>query len=190
MVRIGLARQMQDMIEATPDAAGDMVKKIFGTQAKRSAIRAVFDDSQKFRAFEAKMGNIAKEVKSYQFVRIGSRTSFVDAEKQNAGILADAAGTVMDLGTKGVVGTTISATAKILKNLGGMDDSVAAQVAKLLVERNPDVVKQALTGPASRAASQAARAALVSQARPFARALAVGTGATTGSAVGTMGGPR
>lgn len=190
MVRIGLARQMQDMIEATPDAAGDMVKKIFGTQAKRSAIRAVFDDSQKFRAFEAKMGAIAKEVKSFQFVRTGARSSFVDAEKQNAGILADAAGTVMDLGTKGVVGTTISATAKILKNLGGMDDSVAAQVAKLLVERNPDVVKQALTGPASRAASQAARAALVSQARPFARALAVGTGATTGSAVGTMGGPR
>lgn len=189
MVRIGLARQMQDMIEATPDAAGDMVKKIFGTQAKRSAIRAAFDDSQKFRAFEAKMGNIAKEVKSFQFVRTGSRTSFVDAEKQNAGILADAAGTVMDLGTRGFVGTALSGAAKILKNLGGMDDSVAAQVAKLLVERNPDVVKEALTGPATRAASQAARAQLVSKARPIARALAVGTGATTGSGV-SQGGAR
>lgn len=190
MVRIGLARQMQDMIEATPDAAGDMVKKIFGTQAKRSAIRAVFDDSQKFRAFEAKMGNIAKEVKSFQYVRTGSRTAFVDAEKQNAGILADAAGTVMDLGTRGVVGTTLTATAKILKNLGGMDDAVAAQVAKLLIERDPAVVKEALTGPATRAASQAARAELISKARPIVRALATGAGATTGSSVATAGGRR
>lgn len=179
MMRVGLARQLQDMIEATPDTAGDMVRKIFGTPAKRSAIRAVFDNASDFRKFEAAMGRIAKESKAFRYVRTGSRTSFVDAEKQGAGIVADAAADVLTGG--GVTGTAFRGAAKILKDMGGMDQGVAAQVAKLLVERDPDVVRQALMPSVKRGGRQAATDELLRKARVLMRAMTLGGSAELGS---------
>jgi hypothetical protein len=181
VMRIGLARQMQDMLQTTPDAAGDMVKKIFGNQAKRNAIRAVFGNDREFRAFQAQMANIAKEAKSFQYVRTGSRTSFVDAEKQDAGILADAASGAVDMVTGTPVNTTLRAASKLLKDLGGMDEGVAREVARILVERDPNVVLRALTQSSRRAQNQTARNALLQRAAPIARALSVGGGAEIGS---------
>lgn len=184
MMKIGLARQIEDMIGATPDRAGDMVKKIFGTGSKRDAIRAVFDSDKAFRNFETKMANIAKEAKSFQFVRTGSRTAFVDAEKKDAGILADAASGVVDMSTGGVGSTALRGAAKILRDLGGMDEGVAREVAKILVERDPDVVRNALSTATNRANNQAARTLLLSRARPFVRALTVGASKDAGAKVG------
>lgn len=183
VMRIGLARQMQDMLEATPDAAGDMVKKIFGNQAKRSAIRAVFDDDRAFRAFEAKMAGIARETNAFRYVRTGSRTSIVDAEKQGAGILADAAVGAMDAAAGSGINTTIRAASKLLKDLGGMDEGVAAEVARIMIQRDPNAVLLALRPASQRVAGQAARDALLAKAAPIARALAVGGGAGMGTAV-------
>lgn len=181
MVRMGLARQIQDMIEATPDTAGDMVKKIFGTQGKRSAIRAAFDSPADFRRFEAEMGRVARETKSYRYVRTGSRTSFVDAEKQNAGNLADAAGVAMDAATGGVANATIRGLMKLLRDSGGMDPAVAREVAELLVERDPSAVLKALAPAAKQAGRQAATNALLGRARALVRAGTVGGSAELGS---------
>ena len=180
MMRIGLARQMQDMLEATPDAAGDMVKKIFGNQAKRSAIRATFDNDRAFRAFETRMRQLAKEAKSFQFVRTGSRTSFVDAEKDAVGVMADAATGAVDVATTGGLNSTIRGAAKLLKDMGGMDEEVAAEVARILIQRDPNTVVRALSQSARRVNNQAARDALLARAAPIARALSVGGSVTGG----------
>lgn len=180
MVRIGLARQIKDMVEATPAAAGDMVKKFFGTKAKRDAMRAVFDSDSAFRKFEAEMGRVAKETNAFRFVRTGSRTSFVDAEKADASILADAASGAADVASGGIAGASMRAVTKILRDLGGMDKEVAGEVAKLLVERDPDAVMAALTTPLKRMNNQSARAALVSKAKPLMKAISAGGGATVG----------
>jgi hypothetical protein len=181
MMRIGMARQMEDLLFATPDAAGDMVKKIFGNQAKRNAIRAVFDNDTAFRKFEAEMHKIAKETQAFRFVRTGSRTSFVDAEKQAAGTAAEFGAAAVDLSSGGGLGTTARGVFKLLRTMGGMDDRVAAEVAKILVEKDPNTVLRALSQSTNRLQNQAARDALLAKAAPFARALVAGGGATLGA---------
>lgn len=181
MMQIGLARQMQDMLQATPDAAGDMVKKIFGNQAKRSAIRAAFGNDTKFRAFEAEMARAAKEAKSFQYIRQGSRTSIVDAEKSAAGIASEAAGAVADIAGGGGVNLTLRATAKMLKDMGGMDEGVASEVAKILISRDPNLVVNALQPSTARMNNQAARTELMRKVGEITRALKVGV-ASSGSA--------
>lgn len=185
MVRIGLARQMEDMLSATPDAAGDMVKKIFGTKAKREAIRAAFPSANAFRSFESKMRRIAREAKSFRYVRTGSRTSFVDAEKADAGIVADAAQGALDMASGSMAGTTLRGVTRILRNLGGMDEGVAREVAKLLVEKDPDVVRRALSPSMNRQAAQSARTALMQRAQPFVRAITVGGSGDLGAGIAT-----
>ena len=185
VMQMGLARQMQDMLEATPDAAGDMVKKVFGNQAKRSAIRAAFGNDTKFRAFEAKMMNAAKEAKSFQYVRQGSRTSIIDAEKANAGIAAEAGGAIMDVASGNGVNVTMRAAAKMLKNVGGMDDQVAAEVAKILVQKDPSLVVRALAAPTARNQAQAARTELLRKAGALVRAGNVATSSNAASTYAT-----
>lgn len=184
MVKIGLARQLQDMVESTPDQAGDMVKKIFGTKAKRNAIRSVFDNASDFRKFEAELGRIAKETNSFRYVRTGSRTSFVDAEKQDAGILADAATGAMDMASGGVASTTVRAASKLLRDMGGMDEGVAKEVAAILIQRDPDAVLNALAQSGTQAQKQAARKALMLKAQPYVRALIASQGGEQGSNIG------
>lgn len=181
MMRIGLARQMEDMLFATPDAAGDMVKKVFGNQAKRNAIRATFESDTAFRKFEAEMQKIAKETNAFRFIRTGSRTSFVDAEKAAAGTAAEVGTAALDLASGGGLGTTARGAFKLLRSMGGMDDRVAAEVAKMLVEKDPNVVLRALSKSTNRLQNQAARDALLARAAPFVRALTVGGSAELGS---------
>lgn len=181
MMQIGLARQMQDMLEGTPDAAGDMVKKIFGNQAKRSAIRAAFGNDTKFRAFEAEMAKAAKEAKSFQYIRQGSRTSIVDAEKSAAGIASEAAGAVSEIATGGGLNVTLRATAKVLKDMGGMDEGVAREVAKILISKDPNLVLQALSPSMRRQSGQAVTTELLRKASEVMRALKVGAASNSAS---------
>lgn len=186
MLQIGLARQMQDMLQATPDAAGDMVKKVFGNQAKRNAIRAAFGNDTKFRAFEAEMARIAKEAKAFQYVRTGSRTSIVDAEKAAGGAASEVAGAIADVASGSGVNLTLRATAKMLKDMGGMDEGVAREVAKILVERDPNLVMKALSPSVNRAVKQQARAAIGQKVNAIVRGMAAGA-ATGGSYLVTGG---
>lgn len=178
VMRMGLARQMEDMLRDTPDKAGDMVKKIFGTEAKRNAIKAAFGDDAAFRRFEAKMGQIAKETDTYRFIRQGSRTSFVDAEKAGASAIGEVGA---DLLQNGAANATVNAVGKLLKSMGGMDDGVAAEVARILVSRDPKAVMAALKPAANRAAAQASRQKVFDAAQAIARGLTVGGSATAGA---------
>lgn len=174
MVRVGLARGLEDMIQSTPDKAGDVVKKIFGTPAKRNAIRAAFENATEFRKFEVAMKRLAKEGDVFRAVRTGSRTSFVDAEKQGFGAMADVAHTMAEGGIVGGGNATLRAAAKLIKSMGQMDDTTAAEVAKILVERDPNVVLRALAPSTKRAAGQAARDEFFRKASALVRAANVG----------------
>jgi hypothetical protein len=94
MVRVGLSRGLQDMVEGTPDAAGDVVRKIFGTKAKRAAIRSVFNSDSEFRKFESELAKIAKETESFRYVRTGSKTSRALTEGRDADVVGEVAGTL------------------------------------------------------------------------------------------------
>lgn len=180
-MQIGLARQMQDLLTGTPDAAGDMVKKVFGTKAKRDAIRAVFGNDSKFRAFETKMMNLSKEAKSFHYIRQGSRTSIIDAEKQAAGIASEAAGAIADVASGSGVNLTLRATAKMLKDMGGMDEGVAREVAKILVSKDPDFVMRALSPSMQRQQGQALRTELMRKIDAIMRAGKIGAASNTAS---------
>lgn len=186
MVRTGLARAMEDLAFSTPSEAGDVVRKIFGTPQKRAAIRAVFDNASDFRKFEVRMGQLMREAGVFKNIRTGSRTSFVDAEKQAFGTLNDVAETAVDMARGGYVNATMRGLSKLLGNLGGMDETTAAAVAKILTETDPNLVLQALSAGGKTNAGNPAIEALMTKAAQIARTMAVGAGAGSGSAIATL----
>lgn len=178
MVRVGLARGLEDMIQSTPDEAGDVIRKIFGTPQKRDAIKAVFENDSTFRKFQAQMMRIAKGGKAFRMIRTGSRTAMVENEKSAFGALAD----VGDLATSGgIANMTIRGVNKLLRNLGGMDEDTSVAIAKILVEENPDEVMRALAGAIRTGARRAATDQLLIKAKQLARGLTVGGSAGIGS---------
>jgi hypothetical protein len=183
MVRTGLARGLEDMIQSTPSEAGDVVRKIFGTPQKRAAIRTIFDNDTKFRAFEAQMGRMAKQAKAYKFVRTGSRTSFVDAEKEAFGVANDVAGAMMDAASGSPVNATIRGLSKLIGNRTGMSEEVAAEVAKILTSQDPNFVMSALSKSSQRAAGGKINAELERRIGAIMRGGIVGGAAATGSSV-------
>lgn len=175
LYKMGVARAIQDEIQQVPSEAGNLVKRIFGSPAKRAAIRSAFDSNAEFRAFQLEIQKVAKEAKSFSMVRTGSRTSFVDAERAAGGALADAAQGTADALTnpasaafRGFVG--------IVRNMGGMNEDVAVEAAKLLMSKDPALVRAALAKNVSARARQDATAALLTKVRSLAR------GATAGGA--------
>lgn len=181
MVRTGLARGLEDMVQSTPSEAGDVVRKIFGTPQKRAAIRAIFDNDSKFRAFEFKMGQMAKNAKAFKYVRTGSRTSFVDAEKEAAGVANDLANTVVDVARGGYASATMRGLSKLIGNRTGMSDDVAQRVAQILTSEDPNFVLSVLSKPKNRAASAAIQSKLDARISALIRAGSLGTAAGIGS---------
>jgi hypothetical protein len=186
MMRMGLARGLEDVISSTPDKAGNVVNKIFGTPQKREAIRQMFPSDTAFRQFEVQMRRLAKEANVFANVRTGSRTSFVDAEKQSASNVEEAAGAMIDVARGGFVNATMRGLSKLLTGRGNMDPEVAARVAKILISEDPNFVMQALSRQGGRNLSQAQFDKLMSRAFQAMRGgSAVTAGAIAGQATAT-----
>lgn len=183
MVRAGLSRGLEDLIASTPSEAGDVAKKIFGTPQKRAAIKAVFGNDTEFRKFQQRVMLMSKQGKNFRAIRGNSRTSFVDAEKDAFGAMNDLAGGLVDVARGGYVNATMRGLSKLLGNLGGMDDQVAAQVAKIMVSQDPNFVTQALSKAKTRAAKRQINNELMRRVENILRAGAVSTGAGLGASV-------
>lgn len=141
MIRLGLSRGLEDMITSTPDTAGDVVRKVFGTPQKREAIKTVFPSDGAFRMFQAQMMRMAKEASSFKAIRTGSRTAFVDAEKDNL------AGKVASAGVDIAQGNMFTGALRFLTSMfrsKGMDEQTAAEIAKMLTSRDPNRVRAAM----------------------------------------------
>lgn len=72
--RIGVAQKISDILQNTPDGA-DAVKRIFGTKAKRNALKSVFPDEESFSKFEKTVNDEKDYTKTYHAVTRGSRTA-------------------------------------------------------------------------------------------------------------------
>lgn len=175
LYKMGAARAIQDEIMQTPSEAGNLVKRIFGSPAKRAAIRSVFDSDAEFKAFSTQIQSMAKDAKTFAGVRTGSRTSFVDAERAASGTLADAAEGAVDA-VSNPASSAFRGLLGMIKNLGGMNDEVAAETAKLLMTKDPDLVRAALAPNINARARQQAVDTLLTKARSLARAATVGGG--------------
>lgn len=174
LFRVGAARSLKDELSRVPSEAGNVVKAIFGTPAKRDALKTAFGSDKAFRQFEVEMNRTAKELRAYGYVRQGSRTSFVDAEKQAAGALAEVADNIQNAATGGVTGAALTGLASILKSAGGMDEAVALEAAKILAMRDPASIMQALSAVQRGQATSQAVSALGQKAMAFLRAGNVG----------------
>jgi hypothetical protein len=100
--RAGAYRAIKDQIENTPDAA-DAVKRIFGSEAKRAKLRAVFPDDAAFGKFEKAMNAEAEFFKNRFKVLGGSQTAQRGAEMEDLPA-GDVVGAGMDVMTGNVPG--------------------------------------------------------------------------------------
>jgi len=183
MVRAGLSRGLEDLIASTPSEAGDVAKKIFGTPQKRAAIKAVFGNDTEFRKFQQRVMLMSKQAKNYRAIRGNSTTSPREAEREAFSAINDLAGGLVDVARGTPVNATMKGLSKLLSNLGGMDDQVAAQVAKIMVSQDPNFVTQALSKAKSRAASRQINNELMRRVESILRAGGVAGGAAIGASV-------
>ena len=143
MFRLGAMRELKRAMDRTPDAA-DIVKRIFGNPQKRAALNAVFPNQKSAREFMTMMTREAKNRGTYQFVRTGSRTSFVDAEKGASSAAGEALSAAADIGSGSPATSTVRAISKFLKGSRGMDPDVAEEVARILTQESPDAAMKLL----------------------------------------------
>ncbi len=164
MFQQGIVRQIQQNVEDGADSA-DVFKRVFGSETKRKALRAVFPSEQEFAKFRNRMfrESRARQTRDIVGVRRGSRTGVVSAEQQAAGDIGEfGRGLAMDIGmgaaTGGLSGgatanQAVRGFAKMLQNQNQVSPEVAEQIARIMVEEDPQAVLRLLSmGP------QAARA--------------------------------
>jgi len=92
--REGVVREIRRIIENRPDGA-DVVRALFGNEAKRKKLQAVFPSKRSFDRFRALMLAEARMAQTRNKITQGSRTQVLAAEQADAGIdpsmVADAA---------------------------------------------------------------------------------------------------
>lgn len=140
--RMGAARALRDTIYNAPDGA-DAVKRIFGSELKRSRLRQVFPDEKSFREFKDAMEIESELYKTRDLVspRAGSQTQLRQADE--ADLARNVGEGVAEL-AKGNPGTAAS------RFLGGLlgksaekiPPQQAEAVAKMLFTNDPEVNKQ------------------------------------------------
>lgn len=187
MMRIGLARAMEDEIGATPSAAGDVVRRLLGTPQKRKAVRTLFESDSALRSFEVKMQRLANEAGKYKDIgmRNNSRTGYMEAEKAASGNLREVADASFDAVQNGVGAAAMRGLSKLVGSLGQMDDATAEQVARILTSRDPQFVRAALNTSMNRQARQQVNDELLRRIGSIVRGAAVGGSAAVGSSVVT-----
>jgi hypothetical protein len=156
MFQQGAVREIRNIVESAPDGT-NVVKRVFSSPAKRSALRSVFQNDKEFRAFQNSMLRELQAARTRDVVgvRRGSRTAVLQADQQAASGLNEALGVVADVAGAGgavtagnVANRTAQGLAKVLRDRSGMSPEVAEQVAKIMVQENPqEVVRLLSMGP-------------------------------------------
>lgn len=156
MMRLGLARSIEDNVLSTPDAAGNAVNKIFGTPQKRTAIRSLFENASDFRKFELEMRQLAKAAKGFGRTRMNSVSGEKLAEVGAFNNAIEFGEPLAEISTGGYIRGTINLVKKIMGK-AKVDNKMALQVAKILMEKDPEVVRAALSGNRQAAAQLSER---------------------------------
>lgn len=118
------------------------VLKLFGNRQQVRIWRAIFNDENKFKAFRQAMFAEAKKRETYNVVGGNSSTAKQMADMVEAGGLNDMVEAGKNLVTSGPISAAFQFATSRLKMLGGFTPKVADQVAKQLMARNPQEVRQ------------------------------------------------
>lgn len=185
MVRIGLARGLEDLVQSTPDAAGNVVRKIFGTPQKRAAIRSVFESDSAFRRFEVKMNRMAKELRNFALIRTQSVTADKGSDAAAISGIQDAADAAFSAVRGQPVTAMMQGLRRLIGSMGGVDDKVGEQIARILMEKDPGLVMKALSPSVKANVKREAQDAIRQLVFERARALAIGGSVAASSTLAT-----
>jgi hypothetical protein len=182
LYQIGVARAIKDQIDNAPAGFGtnaDVVKKIFGTPRVRDALKAGFGDDQAFRRFQAVMMREGKMRQTYSAVSGNSTTAAQLADVMDMNQAAQGDWLTHLLAGK-VTQSAASAIRSAITGQRGLTENVANHVARLLLTKDPQHIRNAVTILRKRQVSADA-------IRRMLEALGQGTAAGVGLAQGTNG---
>lgn len=140
LFRLGIARGLRETINNAPDGA-DVVKRIFGSRAKRNALMLAFDNPQDRRSFEQAMVNEARRTRTRQAVTGNSTTARQQSDLEDAGIGSAVIGNAVT----GNWGAAIkSLIGRAGARIGGVTPRVASNIADMTMTRDPAALNQLL----------------------------------------------
>lgn len=138
--RIGVARGLRQAIDQAPDGA-DVVKRVFGSRAKRAALEPLFNNTTERAQFQNAMLREARATRTRQAVIGNSTTARQQADMEDAGM---AVGTALDAATGGIGGAVKNLIARVGARIGGVTPEVADEIGRLVMSRNPQDVARAV----------------------------------------------
>ncbi len=144
--RQGYSQRIVETIENAPDR-GNMVNRIFGSQAKRDRMRAVLGD-EKYEELARRFGQESKMYQTYQDVNLGSPTAGRTAAQNdlNEGIATLSPEAAVGLGQslrQGSIMPILNALGwqRFQAVLNGIGEKTRAQIVKLLFSTDPNEVR-------------------------------------------------
>lgn len=133
MFRLGVARGLKEAIDKAPDGA-DVVKRIYGSRAKRAALNIAFENAADRRMFEAAMLREARRSRTRAAVTGNSSTARQQSDIEDAGIDAGAIGQALS-------GNFLEAIRSLVgragARIGGVTPRVGSAIADLTMTRDP-----------------------------------------------------
>lgn len=141
--QVGVKDAIRRVITQTPDGA-DVVKRIFGTPWKRSAIEALFNDPAQFQAFQRQMEAEARFWEVQTELMAGSQTAERGAADTANGVpnFGDSVGggLMMDAATgqfPGTMGTVRMFLDTLLSDAPRATPATYEQIARILFNKSP-----------------------------------------------------
>jgi len=133
MFRLGVARGLKEAIDKTPDGA-DVVKRLYGSRAKRDALSLAFDTPADRRNFASAMMREARRSRTRQAVTGNSTTARQQSDLEDAGIDA---GVVSNALSGNFLEAIKSLVGRAGARIGGVTPRVASEIADLTMTRDP-----------------------------------------------------
>lgn len=138
----GVIRQIDDTLKSASDNA-DMTKRIFGSQKKRDAIKAAFDNDEMFERFEEVIRTESRMNKTKQTILGNSATykNLAKAQQSNPSLL-DAG---LDMAQGSPINAAINGARAYLGKMGaGYTDDQLAELARVLYTPQRDIMRNGL----------------------------------------------
>lgn len=141
--RMGVAQAIQERVASGADGA-DAIKRIFGSQAKRSLLRASFPDQASYDAFAGSMRREAAMYRNGQFVspRTGSQTAMRTADDED--LSGQALSFAADAVNGGLRGAVWNAGSRALAQARGMTPEVSNALVGRLYNSQPNEIVNSL----------------------------------------------
>jgi len=140
---INMIRNTKDTLQGTPPAS--LRSRIFGSQAQRDTLKAIFPDAGEFDDFAKLMKAEGKFQENMNNILGNSRTAIRQAAGKDAGIDPAIAGDVANIATGDVRGA-LSILGRFKRSGRKSDPAVDAEMAKRFFTTDAKTIKETLRG--------------------------------------------